>query len=76
MIRAPRGLMGRRGTGLTNVNNNLTPEEDTIGDPGEDNDEIDDTLPADLWFRTRFADDTSPHLARPVHKAHRRALLD
>ena len=26
----------------------LTPEEDSIGDP--DDDDIDDTLPADLWF--------------------------
>ena len=29
----------------------LTPEEDAIGDPDEDNDDIDDTIPADLWFR-------------------------
>lgn len=29
----------------------LTPEEDAIGDPGEEDDEIDDLLPADLWFR-------------------------
>jgi hypothetical protein len=28
----------------------LTPEEDAIGDP-ENDDDIDDTLPADLWFR-------------------------
>jgi hypothetical protein len=28
----------------------LTPEEDAVGGEGED-DEIDDTLPADLWFR-------------------------
>ena len=28
----------------------LTPEEDAIADPDEDDDEIDDTLPADLWF--------------------------
>ena len=34
----------------------LTPEEDAIDDPDETADEIDDTLPADLWFvddRTR-----------------------
>jgi hypothetical protein len=34
----------------------LTPEEDAIDDPEETTDEIDDTLPADLWFidgRTR-----------------------
>ena len=28
----------------------LTPEEDAIADPDEDDDSIDDTLPADLWF--------------------------
>ena len=27
----------------------LTPEEDSIADPDEEED-IDDTLPADLWF--------------------------
>jgi hypothetical protein len=30
----------------------LTPEEDSIGDPEDQDDEIDDLLPADLWFRT------------------------
>jgi hypothetical protein len=29
----------------------LTPEEDAIDDLIGDDDEIDDTLPADLWFR-------------------------
>lgn len=29
----------------------LTPEEDAIGEP-DDDDEIDDTLPSDLWFMT------------------------
>lgn len=29
----------------------LTPEEDSIGDPDEIDDEVDDLLPADLWFR-------------------------
>jgi hypothetical protein len=43
--------MGRCGTGKHIVNSNLTPEEDAIGDPIEDSDEIDDSLPADLWFR-------------------------
>ena len=43
--------MGRRGAGKNEMTSNLTPEEDAIGDPVEDNDEIDDTLPADLWFR-------------------------
>jgi hypothetical protein len=28
----------------------LTPEEDAIGDPDEQGDEIDDLLPANLWF--------------------------
>jgi hypothetical protein len=28
----------------------LTPEEDSIGDPEDTDDEIDDLLPADLWF--------------------------
>ncbi len=28
----------------------LTPEEDVIADPEDVDDEIDDTLPADLWF--------------------------
>jgi len=32
----------------------LTPEEEAIADPDEEEeDEIDDTLPADLWFRGR-----------------------
>lgn len=28
----------------------LTPEEESIGDPGDEDDDIDDLLPADLWF--------------------------
>lgn len=28
----------------------LTPEEDAIGDPDDLDDEVDDTLPSDLWF--------------------------
>ena len=28
----------------------LTPEEDSIDPPGDLDDEIDDLLPADLWF--------------------------
>jgi hypothetical protein len=28
----------------------LTPEEDAIGEPDETDDDIDDLLPADLWF--------------------------
>jgi hypothetical protein len=38
----------------------LTPEEDSVGDPDEDSDEIDDLLPADLWFRTRIAPEVRP----------------
>jgi hypothetical protein len=34
---------------MTHPDPRLTPEEDVIGDPDED-DDIDDTLPADLWF--------------------------
>ncbi len=34
---------------LTDPVQRLTPEEDSIGDL-EDEDGIDDTLPADLWF--------------------------
>ncbi len=35
---------------VRSIGRSLTPEEDAIGDP-DDDDEIDDTLPADLWFR-------------------------
>ena len=28
----------------------LTPEEESVGDPDDDEDDIDDTIPADLWF--------------------------
>ena len=28
----------------------LTPEEESVDDPEDVDDEIDDTLPADLWF--------------------------
>jgi hypothetical protein len=54
MIRSPRRMRGQHFPGKHIVNNNLTPEEDAIGDPDEDNDDIDDTLPADLWFRGKF----------------------
>ncbi len=36
----------------------LTPEEDAIDDLTGDDDEIDDTLPADLWFRRRSGTST------------------
>ncbi|MGH2533472.1 MAG: hypothetical protein ACRDJW_14330 [Thermomicrobiales bacterium] len=29
----------------------LTPEEDAIPDPDDEDEEIDDMLPADLWFQ-------------------------
>jgi hypothetical protein len=29
----------------------LLPEEDAIGDPDDPEDDQDDTLPADLWYR-------------------------
>jgi hypothetical protein len=29
----------------------LLPEEDAIGDPGDEDEDQDDTLPADLWYR-------------------------
>lgn len=32
------------------ANDRLTPEEDAIDDPDDTADEVDDTLPADLWF--------------------------
>lgn len=35
---------------MTEMKPQLTPEEDSIGDPDEQDDEIDDLLPADLWF--------------------------
>jgi hypothetical protein len=28
----------------------LTPEEEAIGDPADEESDVDDTLPADLWF--------------------------
>ena len=40
----------------------LTPEEDVVDDP--DDDDIDDTLPADLWFRaTRVSGGRRPRRA-------------
>ena len=30
----------------------LTPEEESVADPEDVEEEIDDTLPADLWFRS------------------------
>jgi hypothetical protein len=32
------------------VASGLTPEEDAIGEPDDLDEEVDDTLPADLWF--------------------------
>lgn len=28
----------------------LTPEEDVVGDPDDTDDDVDDSVPADLWF--------------------------
>lgn len=45
----------------------LTLEEDSILDP--DDDDFDDTLPADLWFRARRAR-PNPAPAKAVRKRH------
>jgi hypothetical protein len=42
-----------RGSRGSIVDTHLTPEEDAIGDIVDEDGEIDDTLPADLWFRCR-----------------------
>ncbi len=46
----------------------LSPEEDALIIGGEDDDDIDETLPADLWFRMRqprapLAHDTAKRLS-------------
>jgi hypothetical protein len=38
----------------------LLPEEDAIDDPDEEDDEIDDLLPADLWFGHRLGSVVRP----------------
>lgn len=38
----------------------LTPEEDSIGDPDDVDTEIDDLLPADLWFIKRQGGNERP----------------
>lgn len=43
--------MHRPRTSSNRIELGLTPEEDAIGDPEDQEDEIDDLLPADLWFR-------------------------
>ena len=57
----------------------LTPEEDAIDDPDDAADQIDDTLPADLWFvagraRSHFrtGDGTGRKSARAPALARRR----
>jgi hypothetical protein len=45
-----RVVMTREESIMTDLKLRLTPEEDSIGDPDEQDDEIDDLLPADLWF--------------------------
>jgi hypothetical protein len=37
---------------MHNSNRQLTPEEDSVADPEDADEEIDDLLPADLWYRT------------------------
>jgi hypothetical protein len=54
-------LMAGRYRSTNNAINGLTPEEDSIGDPEETDDQIDDLLPADLWFLTRRGS------FRPIH---------
>ncbi len=43
----------------------LTPEEDSIADPDEQDDDIDDLMPADLWFRVLH---TRHQRAQPITK--------
>lgn len=44
----------------------LTPEEDAVDDPDEEDEESDPLLPADLWFRRQgSARGTSTSLDRP-----------
>jgi hypothetical protein len=47
-----------------NHNPTLTPEEDAVGDPDEQDDDTDDTLPADLWFRASALTTAGARLAR------------
>jgi hypothetical protein len=49
----------------------LTPEEDSIGEPDDQDDEIDDLLPADLWFRGQSSRVSSiPWKAEPSENGH------
>ena len=55
-VQAPHHLAGPPGTAAIYrlaAEPRLTPEEDAIGDPeDEDEADIDPTLPSDLWFRS------------------------
>lgn len=46
----PPPRIGESGTIRRSNRSSLTPEEDSIGEPDDVDDEIDDLLPADLWF--------------------------
>ncbi len=35
---------------LAEHRHSLTPEEESVADPDDEDDDLDDTLPADLWF--------------------------
>lgn len=45
------------------MHHDLTPEEDSVGHPDDVEDEIDDLLPADLWFRRRAPQRPAPRRA-------------
>lgn len=47
-------IRARQGYGVHNSKRSLSPEEDVIAAILDEADDLDDTLPADLWFRTRI----------------------
>jgi hypothetical protein len=49
----------------------LTPEEDAIGDPDDADDDVDDTLPADLWYRSSSTRSSPYHSARVLRSTSR-----
>ena len=51
---------------MPTADRSLTPEEDALPDPDDTADEIDDTLPADLWFRRHDADRRPPVAVRRI----------
>jgi hypothetical protein len=60
------------------MDTHLTPEEDAIGDIFDEESEIDDMLPADLWFRCGFkrygTDEPSPGSRRKAGENRRLPL--